>query len=164
MPQSLTESPKSIGQINKLSKNFKPSEHYVSFELKERIQRMCMWVNQVGNLVLRQKSKSYFLLPIQNFLLPCEIEPTVGTEKELLLQLCSLRNQENITLHFQDNGQVKFYTSNIKLAGIMIQSICKYLNVEHLNVILLFIYYLILLNVYYLLCFNITDRCVIPTI
>lgn len=60
MPHSLTESPKSIGQINKLSKNFKPSEHYVSFELKERIQRMCMWVNQVGNLVLRQKSKSYF--------------------------------------------------------------------------------------------------------
>uniref|UniRef100_A0A6P7FNM8 Bardet-Biedl syndrome 2 protein homolog n=1 Tax=Diabrotica virgifera virgifera TaxID=50390 RepID=A0A6P7FNM8_DIAVI len=88
------------------------SDSYVEFKINERLQRICMWINQ-------------------NFLLPNDIEFDSGPN--LTLSLKCLRNDTDLDLVFEISGKITIYTSNISLAADIIQSIAAYLNIGNLE-------------------------------
>ncbi|CAG9836787.1 unnamed protein product [Diabrotica balteata] len=88
------------------------SESYVEFKITERLQRICMWINQ-------------------NFLLPNDIEFDSGPN--LTLSLRCLRNDTDLDIVFEISGKITIYTSNISLAADIIQSIAAYLNIGNLE-------------------------------
>ncbi|CAG9795878.1 unnamed protein product [Diatraea saccharalis] len=90
-------------------------DSYVTFRITERVQRICIWINQ-------------------NFLLDQELELTSEETKELQLTLYSLRDQSLLNMNFGSDGNVKFYTSDIRLAGDLVQSLAIYLNLIDLQV------------------------------
>ena len=87
---------------------------YVIFTINERMQRICIWVNQ-------------------NFLLPDEMNVSSNSQ-ELHILLNCLRDGTNLLMDFESNGDVKFSTSNMELAGDLIQSLGNFLNLENLQV------------------------------
>lgn len=91
------------------------SKGYATFRITERLQRICIWVNQ-------------------NFLLDEEIVLRGEDAKELHVNLLCLRDKSQLSLNFQADGQVKICTDNIKLAGDLIQSLAVYLNLTDLQV------------------------------
>ncbi|XP_075981126.1 BBSome complex member BBS2-like [Anticarsia gemmatalis] len=88
--------------------------NYVTFRITERVQRICIWVNQ-------------------NFLLDEELELENEETKELHIHLICLRDQSHLHLDFGADGQVKFSTHDIRLAGDLIQSLGVYLNLSDLQ-------------------------------
>lgn len=95
----------------------KEPESYVEFKINERIQRICMWINQ-------------------NFLLPSDIEYETGPE--LRLDFKCLRDSTHLSMVFELSGRVTIYTVNLLLASDLIQSLCTFLNLESLEVNLKF--------------------------
>lgn len=89
------------------------SESYVEFKINERLQRICMWVNQ-------------------NFLLPDELELT--NERELKIHMKCLRDGSDLLLLFEANGKVVFKTNNFLLAPDLVQSLSVFLNLDALQV------------------------------
>lgn len=87
---------------------------YVIFTINERMQRICIWVNQ-------------------NFLLPDEMNVSSNSQ-ELHILLNCLRDGTNLLMDFESNGDVKFSTSNMELAGDLIQSLGNFLNLDNLQV------------------------------
>lgn len=87
---------------------------YVIFTINERMQRICIWVNQ-------------------NFLLPDEMNVS-SSSQELHILLNCLRDGTNLLMDFESNGDVKFSTSNMELAGDLIQSLGNFLNLDNLQV------------------------------
>ncbi|XP_077292762.1 BBSome complex member BBS2-like [Arctopsyche grandis] len=87
---------------------------YVTFTITERMQRICIWINQ-------------------NFLLPDEINVNPNNSQELHVLLNCLRDGTNLLMDFEANGDVKFSTSNMELAGDLVQSLGNFLNLEHLQ-------------------------------
>ncbi|KAB0804754.1 hypothetical protein PPYR_01724 [Photinus pyralis] len=86
----------------------KNTDSYVEFKINERLQRICIWVNQ-------------------NFLLPTDIEYECGSYLEIYLK--SLRDSTDLILHFDGSGKTVFYTPNLLLAADLIQSLacfCKF--------------------------------------
>ncbi|CAH2984450.1 unnamed protein product [Chilo suppressalis] len=90
-------------------------DSYVTFRITERVQRICIWINQ-------------------NFLLDQELELASEETKDLQITLYCLRDQSLLHMNFGADGQVKFYTSDIRLAGDLIQSLAVYLNLTDLQV------------------------------
>lgn len=89
--------------------------NYVTFRITERVQRICIWVNQ-------------------NCLLDEELELESEETKEFHVHLICLRDQSHLFLDFGADGQVKFTTHDIRLAGDLIQSLAVYLNLSDLQV------------------------------
>ncbi|KAL4704240.1 hypothetical protein ACJJTC_016258 [Scirpophaga incertulas] len=90
------------------------SDSVVSFRITERVQRICIWINQ-------------------NFLLDEEVELQNEEMKELHLRLFCLRDQSLLDMEFGADGNVKFYTTDIRLAGNLIQSLAVFLNLSDLQ-------------------------------
>lgn len=89
-------------------------ESYVEFKINERLQRICMWINQ-------------------NFLLNHEIEFESGPN--LKLHLKCLRDKRNLFMQFDNNnGRTIFYIDNILLAADLVQSLAIFLNLDTLEV------------------------------
>lgn len=91
-------------------------DSYVTFKITERIQRICLWVNQ-------------------NFLLEDNMELASEDTKELHIGLNCLRDESRLNMDFGSNGQVKFGTHDIRLAGDLVQSLAVYLNLTDLQVV-----------------------------
>lgn len=118
-------------------KNLDPLISYVAFKLNERFQRICLWINQVFRMPYSTawnrdliNSKCF-----QNFLLPADIEP-MGEEgnEELRLPLISLYDNSEVTLWFYNRNSIKIMTNNMELAGNLVQSLAKFLNIDNLMV------------------------------
>lgn len=90
-------------------------DSYVTFRIKERVQRICIWINQ-------------------NFLLDEEIELGNEDTKELHVRFLCLRDKSYLDMDFGADGLVKFTTLDISLAGELVQSLATYLNLSDLQV------------------------------
>lgn len=90
-------------------------DSYVTFRIKERVQRICIWINQ-------------------NFLLDEEIELGNEDTKELHVRFLCLRDKSYLDMDFGADGLVKFTTLDISLAGELVQSLAIYLNLSDLQV------------------------------
>ena len=112
--------------VNKEIRN--KGNSFVTFRITERVQRICIWINQ-------------------NFLLEEELDLDTEETKELHINLMCLRDQSFLCMDFEADGQVKISTYDIRLAGDLIQSLAVYLNLSDMQVcllmILLFITFLI---------------------
>ncbi|CAK1550736.1 unnamed protein product [Leptosia nina] len=111
-------------------KNITPGN--VTFRITERLQRIYIWVNQ-------------------NFLLDEKIE-LENEVQDLHLSFFCLRDRTQLDLEFSTDGQVKFKTDDIRLAGDLIQSLALFLNLTDLQVCVFFIlklYYIKLFLNYY---------------
>ncbi|XP_059059038.1 Bardet-Biedl syndrome 2 protein homolog [Achroia grisella] len=86
----------------------------VTFRITERVQRICIWLNQ-------------------NFLLEQEIELESEETKELHISFICLRDRTRLEMDFKADGQVKFSTTDIRLAGDLVQSLAIYLNLSDLQ-------------------------------
>ncbi|XP_034835335.1 BBSome complex member BBS2-like [Maniola hyperantus] len=89
-------------------------ENYVTFRITERVQRICIWINQ-------------------NFLLDEEVELDNEDMKDLKIGFLCLRDVSCLEMEFSADGQVKFSTPDIRLAGDLIQSLAVYLNLSDLQ-------------------------------
>ncbi|XP_063830957.1 Bardet-Biedl syndrome 2 protein homolog [Ostrinia nubilalis] len=89
-------------------------DSYVTFRITERVQRICIWINQ-------------------NFLLEQDVTLESEDTKELHLSLFCLRSQSQLDMDFAADGQVKISTPDIRLAGDLIQSLAVYLNLSDLQ-------------------------------
>lgn len=89
------------------------SQGSVEFKINERLQRICMWINQ-------------------NFLLPDELEFEAGLE--LRLHLTCLRDGKDLFMVFDVSGKVVFRTDNMLLASDLVQSFSIFLNLDCLEV------------------------------
>ncbi|KAF5291934.1 hypothetical protein FQA39_LY14166 [Lamprigera yunnana] len=90
----------------------KCGDSYVEFIMNERLQRICMWINQ-------------------NFLLPADVEYENGSY--LQLNFKCLRDSTDLILNFDVNGKTTFYTSNLQLASDLIQSLASFCNFDLLQ-------------------------------
>lgn len=88
-------------------------DSYVEFKINERIQRICMWINQ-------------------NFLLDNDIEPT--GDPEFKVHLNSLRDGSSVALTVDISGKTHIYTNNMLLASDLVRSLSNFLNLDHLQV------------------------------
>lgn len=91
----------------------KQQENFVEIKVNERLQRICIWINQ-------------------NFLLPNDVDYETGPD--LRLNLKSLRDASTLQMLFEVSGRTVFYTSNMLLASNLIQSLANFLNLESLEV------------------------------
>ncbi|KAJ8947860.1 hypothetical protein NQ318_010006 [Aromia moschata] len=87
-------------------------EGFVRFKVNERLQRICMWINQ-------------------NFLFPTDIEFESGPN--LTLNLKCLRTGSSLAMVFEISGKVTFHTTSMSLAADLIQSMASYLNIDTLE-------------------------------
>lgn len=88
-------------------------EGYVQFKVNERLQRICMWINQ-------------------SFLFPTDVEFESGPN--LVLNLKCLRDSSPLVMLFEISGKVTVYTNNMFLAADLVQSLATYLNIDNLEV------------------------------
>ncbi|EFA06343.1 Bardet-Biedl syndrome 2 protein homolog [Tribolium castaneum] len=88
-----------------------PYDSFVEFKINDRLQRICMWLNQ-------------------NFLFPNDIEAD-GTS--LKLHLKCLRDASVLTLSFDASGKTLFFTENMALAADLVQSLATFLKIESLE-------------------------------
>lgn len=89
------------------------SQSNVEFKINERLQRICMWINQ-------------------NFLLPDDLEYENGSA--IRLHLRCLRDDTDLLMVFESSGKVVFYTENMLLASDLVQSLASFLNLDTLEV------------------------------
>ncbi|VVC93287.1 unnamed protein product, partial [Leptidea sinapis] len=89
-------------------------DSYVSFRITERVQRILIWINQ-------------------NFLLDDEVKLEIEDAKELHLSFVCLRDRSRLNFDFEVDGQVTLTTTNIGLAGDLIQSLAVFLNISDLQ-------------------------------
>ncbi|CAF3181696.1 unnamed protein product [Rotaria socialis] len=84
---------------------------FVTFYLNERIPRALAWINH-------------------NFLLAQEYAPTAPS---LYVTFLAIRNDTRLIIKMQNNGQITIQTDDMELAGNVIQSMCKFLNIDDLQ-------------------------------
>ncbi|GAB0088836.1 Bardet-Biedl syndrome 2 protein homolog [Sergentomyia squamirostris] len=122
LPKTVTGSPKSTEFFSTLAKHRSSGENCVEFHIDERIQRICIWINQ-------------------NFLLPADIEAqsaTSGKETRggsLKLQLIALRKLTDICMEFNENGNVILHTPELEMAGNFIKSLSEFLDINNLKTV-----------------------------
>ncbi|KAL1501189.1 hypothetical protein ABEB36_006566 [Hypothenemus hampei] len=85
---------------------------WVEFQINERLQRLCMWLNQ-------------------NFILSEDIELT--SEDHLELSLECLRDKTVLVIRFDISGKSVIFTDNIFLAADLVQCLANYLKIEGLE-------------------------------
>ncbi|KAK4885882.1 hypothetical protein RN001_002153 [Aquatica leii] len=90
----------------------KYGDSYVEFSITERLQRICMWVNQ-------------------HFLLHTDVEYESGPHLHIYLKC--LRDSTDLVLNFDANGKTTFYTSNLLLAADLVQSLANFCNIHSLQ-------------------------------
>lgn len=74
-------------------------------------------------------------MKFKNFLLPADVEPSDDDgNEELRLPLISLYDNSVVTMWFYNRNFVKIMTKNMELAGNLIQSLTKFLNIDSLTV------------------------------
>lgn len=86
-------------------------EGYVKFTINDRVQRVCIWVNQ--NFLLKE--------PLQ-------------AGNNLHLSFLSMRNQTPLVFTMDQSRQVVIQTDDLDVAGNIVQSLATYLKIEDLNV------------------------------
>ncbi|XP_060518353.1 Bardet-Biedl syndrome 2 protein homolog isoform X2 [Cylas formicarius] len=87
-------------------------DSFVQFKANDRVQRMCIWINQ-------------------NFLLATDIEFESGPN--LTVNLKCLRDDSDLKLVFETTGKITFYTENMFLAADLVQSLATFLNLDRLE-------------------------------
>ncbi|XP_053614640.1 Bardet-Biedl syndrome 2 protein homolog isoform X1 [Plodia interpunctella] len=87
---------------------------HVTFRITERVQRICMWINQ-------------------NFILEEDVELESEDAKELHVNFICLRDRSRLEMGFKADGQVKINTTDIRLAGDLVQSLAVFLNLADLQ-------------------------------
>lgn len=94
---------------------------FVRFKINERLQRICLWINQ-------------------SFLLPADID-VQNSETDSFdffkIPLVCIRDNTPLELTFYNDNTIQITTDDIELAGNLIQSMSQFLNVTNLNVSLL---------------------------
>ena len=91
----------------------KQLDSFVEIKINERLQRICMWINQ-------------------NFLLANDIEAENGPT--LKVHLKCLRDKSELTMSFDVSGKTVFYTEKMSLAADLVQSVATFLKIENLQV------------------------------
>lgn len=94
-------------------KEISKTDSYVQFKITERVQRICMWLDQ-------------------NFLLDNDVEP--AGDPEFKVNLNSLRDGGHLGITVDISGQTTIYTTNMLLASDLVRSLINFLNLEHLQV------------------------------
>lgn len=94
-------------------KTVEKTNSYVEFHVNERIQRICMWVNQ-------------------NFLLENDIDPPVETT--LNFHANCLRDGTSLGISMDLSGKITVYTKNMLLASDIVRSLANFFNLDHLQV------------------------------
>ncbi|OWR55363.1 putative Bbs2 protein [Danaus plexippus plexippus] len=112
--------------------------NYVTFRITERVQRICIWINQ-------------------NFLLDEEIEINNEETKELHISFMCLRDMSRLDLDFCPDGQVKITTHDIRLAGDLIQSLAVFLNLSDLQVFRIPILFFVI-NFFFIIFYYMCDQ------
>ncbi|KAJ3649377.1 hypothetical protein Zmor_021125 [Zophobas morio] len=90
----------------------KQLDSFVEIKINERLQRICMWINQ-------------------NFLLANDIEAENGPT--LKVHLKCLRDKSELTMSFDVSGKTVFYTEKMSLAADLVQSVATFLKIENLQ-------------------------------
>jgi len=85
---------------------------YASFQVKERVQRVLLWVNQ-------------------NFLLMKDLDLKQGA---LRANFIALRADKPLAITMEPSGQVTIRTDDMALAGEIIQAMASFLNLEDIQV------------------------------
>lgn len=94
------------------SKVMEKINSHVEFKINERIQRICLWINQ-------------------NFLLENDIEP--NSESSFKIHLNCLRDASSLGISVESHGKVAIYTKNLLLASELVRSLANFLNLENLE-------------------------------
>ncbi|CAF0848460.1 unnamed protein product [Rotaria sp. Silwood1] len=84
---------------------------FVTFYINERIPRVLAWINH-------------------DFLLAQEYAPNAAS---LYVTFLAVRNDSKLIIKMQQNGQVTIQTDDMELAGNIVQSMGKFLNIEDLQ-------------------------------
>lgn len=108
-----------FAMYSQIENDAKYPESCVELKINERLQRICMWVNQ-------------------NFLLPNDMEYEAGPDIRLTLRC--LRDDTNLFILFEASGRVVFHTSNTLLASDLVQSLATFLNLDSLEVNIIFLF------------------------
>mmetsp|Transcript_5219 Transcript_5219/g.8620 ORF Transcript_5219/g.8620 Transcript_5219/m.8620 type:complete len:782 (+) Transcript_5219:26-2371(+) len=93
---------------NNIPSGKKPTS-FVRFVISERMNRLILWINQA------------FLLEFES-----------NAKKRMDISFISLRNGQYMTLQVEQ-GNVKFYTEDVGLAGDIVQDVCQYLSITELQ-------------------------------
>lgn len=90
---------------------------YVEFKISERLQRICMWINQ-------------------NFLLSSDVtvDDGGGLPTTLRLHLKCLRTNKDLLMVFEAAGKVQIFTDDMHLAADLVQSLATFLKLDILDV------------------------------
>ncbi|CAF1352289.1 unnamed protein product, partial [Didymodactylos carnosus] len=83
---------------------------FVTFYINERIARIVVWINH------------HFLL-----------QEEYSCSTALNIQFLALRTEQKLIIKMQTNGQMTIMTDDMELAGNIIQSMAKFLNIEDLQ-------------------------------
>ncbi|CAF0970518.1 unnamed protein product [Adineta steineri] len=84
---------------------------FISFTINERIPRVLVWINH-------------------HFLLAQEYAPNTPS---LFVTFLAVRNNEKLIIKMQNTGQITIRTDDMELAGNIVQSLGKFLNIEVLQ-------------------------------
>lgn len=94
---------------------FRVPQCWVRFETAERWQRIMLWINQ-------------------NFLLSTDLEPdTADVMDAYRMYMVSLHDRSHVLLTYAAGRVVTLYTDSIGLAGEVVQSLARFLNVADLQ-------------------------------
>lgn len=86
--------------------------NYVEFVINERLQRICMWINQ-------------------NFLLGNDVKLDGSLSLEMYFRC--LRDDSVLVMIFENNGKVDFYSDDVTLASDLVQSLIAFLKLDVLE-------------------------------
>uniref|UniRef100_A0AAR5Q943 Bardet-Biedl syndrome 2 protein homolog n=1 Tax=Dendroctonus ponderosae TaxID=77166 RepID=A0AAR5Q943_DENPD len=85
---------------------------FVQFKTAERLQRICLWINQ-------------------NFIFPDDIEFESGPTLQLTIKC--LRDSTDLVMLFEVSGRTTFFCNNMFLAADLVQSLAGYLKLDNLQ-------------------------------
>ena len=84
---------------------------FVTFTVKERIQRIVIWINN-------------------NFILNDDLE----ADGNIMIGFVAVRTDLPLIIKMETDGQITFYTDDMELAGLLVQSLVGFLNINDLQV------------------------------
>ena len=84
---------------------------FVTFTVKERIQRIVIWINN-------------------NFILNDDLE----ADGNIMIGFVAVRTDLPLIIKMETDGQMTFYTDDMELAGLLVQSLVGFLNINDLQV------------------------------
>ena len=91
--------------------NVPTPQGFVSFTINERIQRVVIWINN-------------------NFVLTDDFE----CEGSINIAFMAVRTNLPLFIQMEANGQMTFFTDDMEVAGLLVQSLVEFLNITDLQV------------------------------